>query len=142
MLWVKNSGRVIIWLIVSINRLSSWERYTQERNWNSEVIDKATPSTFALKIVYLFLLKQKYKPHVENCEESKNAYNPASQKLKPTGNIFFCGRAHALPKFLGWGSNPYHGSDPRHSSDHTGSLKASSPGMSTGNILSFSFFLF
>lgn len=49
MLWVKNSGRVIIWLIVSINRLSSWERYTQERNWNSEVIDKATPYTEGTK---------------------------------------------------------------------------------------------
>lgn len=63
---------------------------------------KLSSSTFALKIVYLFLLKQKYKPHVENCEESKNAYNPASQKLKPTGNIFFVAvPMHCLSSWAG-----------------------------------------
>ena len=37
----KNSSRVIVWLIVSIIRFSSWEKYVQECNWNFEVIWKA-----------------------------------------------------------------------------------------------------
>lgn len=45
----KNGSRVIVWLIVSIIRLSSWEKYIQEHNWNFEVICKANPNAKGTK---------------------------------------------------------------------------------------------
>lgn len=45
----KDGGKVIVWLIVSINRLSSWERYTKEHNWNFEELHKANPGAKGTK---------------------------------------------------------------------------------------------